>query len=126
MVIHLFLAVRPRPAVWGRVAALMVQCPLPGPCPGLQGRPRELPAPARSLQGHPKTRRGGVGKEEGGAYPVSPPRLPSCTSAVLLAARSLSSQLGTAMAAGPRHHGNEDTSGGHPEALPAAAAPARR
>lgn len=52
-----------------------------GPCPRVtgpvsfagalsrvQGRPRErsVPSPARSLQGHPKTRRGGVGKEEGG------------------------------------------------------------
>lgn len=75
--------------------------------------PGALPsAPARYRPPHTSQR------EQAGAVPTLAPRLPSCTSAVLPAARSRSSQLGTAMAAAPSR-GNGETSALLPEALPA-------
>lgn len=98
----------PRPTACAPVPlpALMALCRSLGPCSsGCGAVPRSAPLPPRPLAaGPPHTPRRG----QAGAVPTLALRLPSCTSAVLPAARSRSSQLGTAMAAAPspRQRGN--------------------
>lgn len=90
---------RPRPTA--RVDGLVS---FPGALLGVRGCAQERSPPRPLAAGPPHTPRRG----QPGAVLTLAPRLPSCTSAVLPAARSRSSQLGTAMAAAPspRQRGN--------------------